>query len=108
MSKYGYERNKVLFSSANSSTYTSNAQLTVDCATISLSIETTNTAASLWTVQGSNENGFTSALRNGGFSNLTVLTAQGMYTIDPGPRWTRVLKGSLDSTSTVVLQGWAS
>ena len=108
MSRFGYEKSKVLFNSANSSTYTSNAQLTVDLATISLSIETVTTASSLWTVQGTNENGFTSALRNAGWSNLTTLVAQGMYTVDAGPRFVRVLRHSLESLATVTMQGWAS
>ena len=108
MSRFGYERNKVLFNSANSSTYTSNPQLTVDLATISLSVETVAAAASLFTVQGTNENGFTSALRAGAWSNLTTLTVPGMYTIDAGPRWTRVLRSSIESNATVILQGWAS
>ena len=108
MSRFGYERNKVLFNSANSSTYTSNPQLTVDLATISLSVETVAAAASLFTVQGTNENGFTSALRSAAWSNLTTLTVPGMYTIDAGPRWTRVLRSSIESNATVILQGWAS
>ena len=108
MSRFGYEKSKVLFNSANSSTYTSNAQLTVDLATISLSIETVAAAASLFTVQGTNENGFHTALRAGAWSNLTTITVPGMYTIDAGPRWTRVLRSSIESNATVILQGWAS
>lgn len=108
MSRFGYERNTVLFNSANSSTYTSGAMLTVDLATIALSVQTVAAAASRFTVEGSNENGFTEAIPAAAWSILTTLTVPGMFTIDPGPRWVRVLRSSIESNASVILQGWAS
>lgn len=108
MSGFGFGKRKDLFdgSSGQSSTYTGSAQLISDFASMSLSIITVTTEASRFTVEGSNDDGYAAAITN--WSTLTALTAQGLYTIDPGARWMRVLRSSLESTATVQLNGWAS
>lgn len=100
----GYERNWVALSSTATSTYTSNAFLVVDAATISISVITTQAVASLTTIQGSNDEGITAAITN--WSTITAITAPGLYTVDPGARWHRVQKSSLDSALSVAYQTW--
>lgn len=100
----GYDRHNVLLNSAISSTYTSTPQLVVDAATMALSWTTVTGDASRCTIQASLDQGLTGAITN--YSVLTALTAQGLYTIDPGPRWIRVQRGSEESTATVTLQQW--
>ena len=111
MSRIGYPVYNEVFRGADSSqtaTYNSNPNEILCLASISLSLETVNTSASLWTVQLSNANGFNAAIRSAEWSNATTLVAAGFYTIDPGARWLRVQRSSLESTATLVLSGWAS
>lgn len=102
----GYERNWVALTSAATSTYTSNSFLAVDAATISISVVTTQNAASLVTIDGSNDEGITASITN--WSTITGLTAPGLYTIDPGARWIRVRKSSIDSATSAVVQLWCN
>lgn len=108
MSGFGFGKRKDLFdgSSGQSSTYTGNWQLISDYASMSLSIITQDTGASRFTIDGSNDDGYAAAITQ--FSTITALTAQGSYTIDPGIRWMRVRRSSLESLSTVQFNGWAS
>ena len=101
MSRFGFDRHWVVFDglSATSSTYTSGTQLVVDAATLSVSITTQTTASSLFTLQASNDQGITAAIVN--WSNVTAITAQGFYSIDPGARWHRWQRSSLESLATV-------
>lgn len=58
-----------------------------DARTISLSILTSTTSSSQFTVSVSNSDGFQSAPET--FSIATVLTQAGLYVIEPGARWLR-------------------
>lgn len=88
--------------SANSSTYTSEALLVVDYPHAqSISVITADTGASRFTLQGTLEDGFAAAIDTDSWSDLTVITAGGLYTVDPGVRWVRMLRSALESTSTV-------
>ncbi len=108
MSGFGFGKRKDLFdgSSGQSSTYTGNWQLISDYASMSLSIITQDTGASRFTIDGSNDDGYAAAITQ--YSTLTALTAPGLYTIDPGARWMRVRRSSLESLSIVQSNGWAS
>ena len=93
-------------SSAATSTYTSNPLLVADYSQYqAISVETVAAVASRFTVQGTLDDGLTSAIRAGSWSNLTVLTVPGKYTVDPGVRFIRVLRSALESTSTVQYVG---
>lgn len=87
--------------SGNSSSYTSPAILAADYDNIAVSWVTITTAASLLTIQGSNEDGFQSSLAT--WSTLTSITGAGAYVIDPGMRWLRALRSSSESLSFVRL-----
>ena len=100
----GYGQNWVALSAAATSTFTSNSFLVADAATISVSVITTQAVSSRVSIDGSNDDGLQAAITN--WSNLTALTAPGLYTIDPGARWHRVLKSSLDSGTSVTYQVW--
>lgn len=108
MSRFGFDRHWVVFDglSATSSTYTSGSQLVVDAATLSVSIVTQTTASSRFTLQSSNDQGITASIVN--WSDVTAVTAQGFYSIDPGARWHRWLRSSLESLATVQQQMWGS
>ena len=104
-----YQRRFVLFdgSSGNSSTYTSNAQYVGDYAFMTVSWATDEAAASRLTLQGSNDDGFRSAIAD--WSNLTGITSAsvvaGTYTVDTGFRWLRGQRGSEESLSIVNMFG---
>ena len=100
----GYERNKTVFNSAVSSTYTSTDYLIIDAATLSVSWTTVNAVSSRLTIEASNDHGITGAITNR--STLTAITTPGFYTLDPGARWVRFRRGSEESTATVQLQTW--
>lgn len=108
MSRFGYSDLWPAFdgSSGQSSTYTSNWKLTTDFASQSISITTQTTASSRFTIRGSNDNGITDAIVN--TSVITTITQQGTYTVDPGIRWLRIERASLESLSTVNMNLWAS
>ena len=101
-----YSRQHILFdaTSANSSTFTSNWNFMGDFAQISVSIITTNTAASLHTLQGSNDDGFTVAGVITNISTLSTIVAQGAYAVTPGIRWMRCQRSALDSQTSVIIQ----
>ena len=101
MGRGGTAKFKSIFSSTFSSTYTSPWQLVADAATISVSWSTVNTSSSLFTIQGSNDEGTQSAITNA--STVTAITSQGIYTIDPGIRWLRFQRHSLESLATANL-----
>lgn len=87
---------------ASSSTGTSNPCFVGDCRLLTLSIQTQTASASNITVSLSNTNGFQSNDSAFFWSNVTILPAQGIFTIDPGARWIRVERAS-GSTATVIL-----
>ena len=98
-----YTRNDTLLGFSSSSV-TGGPFLIADYATLSVSIVTITTA-SPYTIQMSNADGFTAAIPEGSWSNVTLITAQGMYNIDPGPRWIRVLQTASNSSATVTIAG---
>jgi hypothetical protein len=108
MSRFAIDRHWVVFDglSATSSTYTSNPFLVGDAATISVSIVTQVAVTSRFTLQASNDQGLTAGVTN--WSNVTAIVGEGFYSIDPGARWHRWLRSSLESLSTVQQQMWVS
>ena len=107
MSRFGMSRNISILTggAANNSAITSVSALVADWQIQTLSWQTVTDSASTLTVQGSLANGLTSAIPEATWSNLTALNAAGMYTIDPGSRWIRVVRGSPESASSVVIAG---
>jgi len=104
MSGYGYTRRVVLKgSSADSSTVTSNAMLVADANQISASIVSVAAVASNWTVQGSNADGFTAAIAEGEWSTVSVIAAQGIFSVTPGMRWIRTLRPAVNSLASIVI-----
>lgn len=105
---YSYQQD--LLGLANSN-FTSPAIMVADFRDLSLSILTSTTSASNFTVQLTNVNGFDSAISEGAWSTATVITASGMQTMDPGARWMRVIRPNIAvsaaSNATVSLQGKA-
>ena len=99
-----YSKNIVFLdnASANSSTYTSAWHFVGDYAQMSLSWITGAAVASRLTVQGSNAEGFDTAIA--GLSTLSDIGEQGHYAFTPGARWMRCLRSALDSRSSVILQ----
>lgn len=103
----GYDRHKLVFNSANSSTYTSNAILAADAATISVSWTTASGDASKLTIRASNDHGLDGTTITN-YSTVTVLTAQGIYTVDPGARWLNFQRHSEESQATTQAQFWCT
>ena len=108
MSRFGFSQRWQPLDSTNSSTYTSPAYSVIEYASQSVSIQTLNAVTSLFTIQATNADGFGSAIAEGNWSNITTITAQGFYTLDPGARWLRVQRHSQESFSTVAFSFWAS
>jgi hypothetical protein len=90
-------------SSAQSSDYTSDWLCVADYRQLALSVLTDGTGASRFSVEASLDEGFRSAIAN--TSTITTVLLAGTYTIDPGLRWVRVLRSSLESLSVVQLHG---
>ncbi len=99
-------RDVVLFdgSSAQSSTFTTASVLVADFAQLTVSWQTDTTAASVYTIQGTNVDGFGAAIAEGDWSNITGMASAGIFTIDPGVRWIRGLRNSNESVSISRLQ----
>lgn len=99
-----------MLSLANS-LFTSNPVCIADYRDMALSIQTSTGSASNITVQLCNVDGFTATIPEGAWSNVTVIGTAGLQTIDPGPRWMRVIRDgiavSAASNTTVSLQGKA-
>lgn len=95
----------VLFegTSDNSSTFTSSDFLIADYDNLVVSVQTSDAAASRLTLTGTLESGITASLTTR--SVLTTITIPGIYTIDPGVRYIRAERSSLDSLGEVTLQG---
>jgi hypothetical protein len=83
--------------SATSSTATSGPIFVGDAQSLACSLVTT--AASVVTLQGSNDDGFGAALAT--WSTLTALTANGAYAIQPGVRWMRAQQAASSSSATL-------
>ena len=108
MSRFGYSQQWMPLTSTNTSTYTSPAYAVIEYAAQSVSIQTLNAVTSLFTIQATNVDGSTTSIAEGNWSNVTAITSQGIYTLDPGARWMRVLRSSLESFSTVAASFWGS
>ena len=91
--------------SANSSTYTSNALLVADYRTQALSWATVTGSASTLTVQGTLIDGSQAAIAEGDWSNLSFVRATGQFAVDAGSRYLRVVRGANDSQSSVIFNG---
>src|SRR5439155_8229119 len=101
MARYGFTRQNVLLdsSSGNSSTRTSNPFLVGDATTISASWTTNAAVTSNLTIQGSDEDGLQSPI--GLWSTVSVVAAQGIFTVTPGARWIRFIRPAVDSQGCV-------
>jgi hypothetical protein len=97
-----YTRRVVLFdgSSGNSSTYTSSDVLVADYTT--QSVHWPGGGNATLTLQGSDDDGLRSSIVSR--SDMTAITAAGIYDITPGVRWIRAVRTSADSLAVVSLQ----
>lgn len=86
----------------NSSTATSPPLFVGDARMVSVSL-TTTTTASLYTLQGSNAEGFIAAIPAGQWSTVTVLTLPGIYAVQPGMRWLRGQQAASSSSCTLIV-----
>ena len=111
-----YTQQLSLFSggSAFSSVYTSAPWFVGDLQLQSFSWDTDDTGASKLTIQGSDEDGFTSSI--GTWSTLTTVLARGLYAaytqtsvtstpIPMAPRWIRAQRSSLESLARMIVVG---
>lgn len=73
-----------------------------DADTISLSLITATTE-STYTIQGTASDGFTAAIPANEWSTLTLLTAQGVFGIQPGVRWIRSIESASNSSATLLV-----
>jgi hypothetical protein len=109
MAGFSYTRQVVLHdgSSAQSSTITSNPVFVGDANVISVSIQSVAAVASVWSLDGTNDDGFLTALSTGAegtaWSNITAITAQGIYSVTPGARWLRLIRPAVNSQASVVV-----
>ena len=107
MAGYGITRQVVFAgSSANSSTVTWGPVWVGDANTISVSLQSVAAVASVWTIEGNNQDGFVTALSALSapveWSTVTTITAQGMYSVTPGARWLRVVRPAVNSLTTII------
>lgn len=89
----------------NASVRTSNAVLVADYRQITVSVQTSGALASRYTLWGTDYDGFQTELVEANWSALTAITAQGLFTVDPGMRWLRATRSALDSQGTVIVAG---
>ncbi len=101
---HGYTRRVVLFDSEsiNSTTFTSSDVFVGDFDRVVVSVETAAGAASLLTLQGSNDDGFNTSITTR--SVLTGIAVSGIYPVEPGFRWLRAQRASVDSQNQAYLQ----
>jgi len=105
VASYGYTSQTLVLKggSADSSTVTSNPALVADAGQISLSITSVAAVASNWTVQGTNAEGSRAAIAEGEWSTVSVINAQGIFSITPGMRWIRTQRPAVNSLASIVL-----
>jgi hypothetical protein len=72
-----------------------------DANVISVSLSTATAGSSAYSLDASNDDGFQSAIVN--WSNVTVLTAKGIYSVTPGMRWLRAIWPTGDSQASYTL-----
>lgn len=83
---------------------TSPAIFVGDARTLSISIITSTTSSSNFTISVSNSDGFQAAAET--FSVATILTQAGLYIIEPGARWLQAQRPNytISATSNVTIQ----
>ena len=98
-----YTRDEVILTSSSSGTGL--ACWVGDARLITLSIRSSTASASRFTISGSNDDGFQSAIAEGSWSVITTIVSQGIYTLDPGARWIRAEQPNfaLSATSAVTM-----
>jgi hypothetical protein len=89
-----YVREHSFFTAGSSSQTTSGAYFTGDFQSYSVEIG----AASAVTLQGSNADGFTTALAEADWSTLSVIAAAGIQKVETGFRWARAIRTSSANT----------
>lgn len=103
-----YTVNQTLLGAANSD-LTSSAYYVGDFQTLTISRITSTGSASQGTIQGTNWDGFKSAIPEGAWSTLTPVANKGIYTIDPGAAWIRTQRApfgvSAVSNESHIIQG---
>lgn len=99
-------RNVILFdgSSIQSSAFTSASALVADFNNLTLSWKTDVATASRYTIEGSNAGGFSAAIPDASWSNITTILTDGIFKIDPGIRWIRTLRSSIESLAFSEMQ----
>lgn len=95
-----YSKSYSLFTWGTSA-ITSRSVLVQDAAEMSISVLTI--AASVVSVEASNAEGITVAIPEASWSNVTVLTANGIYAIQPGMKWIRTRQAASTSSTTQTL-----
>ena len=96
---------------AQNSLFTGNPWYVGDAARLTVSISSSDTVVSKWTLIGSLADGLTSTLSSANptvntvlWSILTTITKPGMYTLDPNVRWINAIRedASTASKTTVI------
>lgn len=95
-----YSRNYSLLT-VGSSTITSQPVFVGDAATMSVSLQTVG--ESVVSIEGSSSDGFKAAIPENTWSNMTVLTANGIFAVQPGIRWLRARQAASSSSASVQL-----
>jgi hypothetical protein len=94
-----YTRNKVLLGRASTAT-TSAAYYVGDFARMTVSRMTSTASATSIVIQGTNWDGFASAIPEGGWSNITVISTVGIFTVDPGFAYMRSIRSNIGASAT--------
>ena len=89
-----YTREHSFFTTGSSSQTTSDPYFIGDFTSYSMEIG----AASAVTMQGSNANGFTTALAAADWSVVSVISAAGLQKVETGFRWIRAIRTSSANT----------
>lgn len=96
-----YSKHYTVFGGSGlSSTYTSGPYMVHDMGQLSVSWHSSGGASRL-TIMGTNESGAAASLVT--WSDVTALTLQGIYAVEPGMRFLRFTRTSVDSLGQVFL-----
>lgn len=94
-----YVRDHSFFTAGSSSVTTSEPMFVGDFQSLTLGIGSASTIS----VQGSNDDGFTSAIGSGTWSTVSTVAAAGLQKVETGFRWMRIWRSQ--STNTVTAFG---
>lgn len=94
-----YTRDHSFFTAGSPSATTSSAWFVGDFQSLTVQFGSASTV----TLQGSNADGFTAAIPDGTWSNLSVIAAAGIQKVETGFRWMRAYRSQ--STNTVTAYG---